>query len=379
MIEGMNDIALPEDWEILRQWLPKDLDARARKMGFMQRARGLQDAERWLRLILMHVAGGLSLQQTAVRARELGLAQITGVALFKRLRKAERWLADLTQYLLSEHQRLFKVGRSVSTPYRLRIIDATDVQEPGDTGTSLRVHYSLRLPQLTCDHYELTDDHGGEKLGRFKFQAGELILADRGYSHRAGVASVLQAGAQVLLRWNPATFPLEGPRGQSWELLPQLRKLRTGQTGQWRLSFVFGSQRYPLRLCARRKSRTQAERARKKALRKAARNQSGSPDPQSLELTAYVLVLTSVPHAELCATGVLELYRLRWQIELAFKRLKSLLAFGHVPKSSDQSAKAWMQAKILTSLLIERVVLCGRFFSPWGYDGGAEPDVAGVH
>ncbi|MDE3100330.1 MAG: IS4 family transposase [Verrucomicrobiota bacterium] len=375
----MNDTALPEDWKILRQWLPDDLDARARKTGFMERARGLQDAERWLRLILMHVAGGLSLQQTAVRARELGLARVTSVALFKRLRKAERWLADLTQYLLADHQRLFRVRPQKATGYQLRIIDATDIQELGDTGTSLRVHYSLRLPQLSCNHYELTDDHGGEKLGRFKFQPGELILADRGYSHRAGVASVLQAGAQVLLRWNPATFPVEGPQGEPWELLAQLRKLRMRETGHWRVSFIFGNQRYPLRLCARRKSRTKAERARKKALRKAARNQSGTPDSQSLELTAYVLVLTSVAQAELSATQVLELYRLRWQIELAFKRLKSLLAFGHVPKSSDQSAKSWMQAKILTSRLIERVALCGRFFSPWGYDGRTEPGVAGVH
>lgn len=375
----MNDTSLPEEWEILRQWLPDDLDERARKTGFMQRARGLQDAERWLRLILMHVAGGLSLQQTAVRARELGLARITSVALFKRLRNAERWLADLTQYLLAEHQRLFQIRPSPAAPYRLRIIDATDVQEPGDTGTSLRVHYSLRLPQLSCDHYELTDDHGGEKLGRFKFQPGELILADRGYSHRAGVAAVLQAGAQVLLRWNPVTFPVEGPEGEPWELLTQLRKLRMRETGHWRVSFVFGNQRYPLRLCVRRKSRAKAERARKKALRKAARNRSGTPDSRSLELTAYVLVLTSVPPAALSAPQVLELYRLRWQIELAFKRLKSLLAFGHVPKSSDQSAKSWMQAKILTSLLIERVALCGRFFSPWGYGGRAEQEVAGLH
>ena len=88
----MNDVAMPEEWEILRRWLPADLNQRARATGFMQRARGLQDAECWLRLILMHVAGGLSLQQTTVRARELGLAQVTSVALFKRLRKAERWL-----------------------------------------------------------------------------------------------------------------------------------------------------------------------------------------------------------------------------------------------------------------------------------------------
>ena len=375
----MNDNALPEGWEILRHWLPADLNERARRNGFLQRARGLQDAERWLRLILMHVAGGLSLQQTAVRARELGLAQITGVALFKRLRKAERWLADLTHYMLADHQRLFGVRDRLKVPYRMRIIDATDIQEPGDTGTSLRVHYSLGLPELSCDHYELTDDQGGEKLGRFSFQAGELILADRGYSHRAGVAAVLEAKAQVLLRWNPATFPVEDPRGKPWDWLSRLRPLRMGQVGQWRVSFIFEGKRYGLRLCARRKSRTAARRARQKALRKAARNQSATPDARSLELTEYVLVLTSVPPAVLSAAQVLELYRLRWQIELAFKRLKSLLAFGHVPKSNDASAKSWMQAKMLTSLMIERVALCGRFFSPWGYDGRAESDLARVH
>jgi hypothetical protein len=365
----MKDTALPEEWDILRRWLPEDLTRRARETGFMQRARGLQDAERWLRLMLMHVAGGLSLQQTVVRARELGLARVSSVALFKRLRKAERWLADLTHYMLADHQRLFGVENRLRIPYRMRIIDATDIVEPGDTGTSLRVHYSLRLPELTCDHYELTDQRGGEKLGRFIFHAGELVLADRGYSHRAGVASVLEAGAEVLLRWNPATFPVEGPRGEPWDLLSRLRPLGAREAGHWRVSFLFEGRRYGLRLCARRKSRTQAERARRKALRKAARNQSGTPDARSLELTEYVLVLASVPEATLSAALVLELYRLRWQIELAFKRLKSLLAFGHVPKSNDQSAKSWMQAKILTSLMIERVALCGRFFSPWGYDG----------
>ena len=87
MLGRMNPDALPEDWETLRSWLPADLDARARQHGFFQRARGLNDGERWLRLILMHVAGGLSLEQTALRARELGLAEISGVALFKRLRR----------------------------------------------------------------------------------------------------------------------------------------------------------------------------------------------------------------------------------------------------------------------------------------------------
>ena len=150
----MSTDALPESWEILRQWLPSDLNASAREHGFLLRARGLQDAERWLRLLLMHVGGGLSLEQTVMRAGELGLAQISAVAL------------------------------------------------------------SLRLPELSCDHFEITDDHGGEKLGRFRFVAGEWILADRGYSHRAGVALVLQAKAHLILRWNPAVLPVEEKSGQ---------------------------------------------------------------------------------------------------------------------------------------------------------------------
>src|SRR5215470_18527414 len=114
--------ALPEEWEIIREWLPADLDARAREHEFFQRTRGLTDAELWLRLILMHVAGGLSLEQTALRARELGLAEVSGVALFKRLRKARGWLESLCRHVLEEQQR--RLGRCVwPSEYRVRAID----------------------------------------------------------------------------------------------------------------------------------------------------------------------------------------------------------------------------------------------------------------
>jgi len=371
----VND-ALPEDWEILRRWLPENLNERARQHRFFQRARGLTDAERWLRLILMHVAGGLSLEQTVVRARELGLATLSGVALFKRLRRAEAWLRDLCQHLLAEQQR--RVGRGLwPQQYRVRAIDATDVKEPGCTGTDWRLHYSIRLPELMCDHYELTDHRGGEKLGRFRFGPDELVLADRGYSHRAGAALVLDSGAALLVRWNPALFPVHAPGGGDFDLLGHLRRLPKRGVGDWPVAFAFAGRTYRLRLCAIRKNRVAAARARRKALRKAQRNGTQA-QPQSLELTDYILVLTSLPAAQFSARQVLELYRCRWQVELAFKRLKSLLGAGHVPKSDDQSARAWMQAKILTSLLLERVLLEAKIFSPWGYDlRDAEPMAPG--
>jgi hypothetical protein len=356
------DDALPDEWAILRAWLPEDLRGLAVQSGFFVRHSGLQDPECWLRLILMHVSGGLSLKQTAVRARELGLAKVSSVALHKRLKKAEDWLARLTKHLLS--QGLAGAGRADGLR-PIRVIDATDIQEPGSTGTFLRLHYSLTLPDLRCDHYEVTDAKGGEKLGRFAFRPGELVLADRGYSHRAGAAAVLAAGADFILRWNAAIFPLR-QAGQPLFPLAGLRKLRVGEVGEWPATFEYEGERHPVRLCGLRKSRQAAEKARHKALDKARRNQTQA-DPDYLELTQYVLVLSSLSGKEMPAAKVLEFYRSRWQVELAFKRLKSLLALGHVPKTNDDTAKTWMQGKVLVALLIEKILVEGRFFSPWGY------------
>lgn len=356
--------ALPEEWEILRSWLPEDLDAQARQHQFFQRARGLTDGERWLRLILMHVAGGLSLEQTALRARELGLAHISGVALFKRLRKAEAWLQSLCQHLLAEQQS--PLGRCAwPSQYRVRAIDATDIQEPGSTGSAWRMHYSICLPELVCDHYEVTDQHGGERLGRFEFKKDQLILADRAYSHWAGAAKVLDSGAALLMRWHPTAFPVRAIGGKAFDLLRRLRQLPKHSAEEWKVQFVYQGKVYRLRLCAIRKSRLAAERARRKAQDKA-QSDGRQASAKSLELAQYVLVLTSLPPDFTCSQ-VLMLYRSRWQVELAFKRLKSLMAAGHVPKSEDHSARAWMQGKILTALLLERLLLEAKIFSPWGY------------
>jgi IS4 transposase len=88
---------------------------------------------------------------------------------------------------------------------------------------------------------------------------------------------------------------------------------------------------------------------------------------QTLELAEYVVVLTSLSPRDVSAIRVLGLYRGRWQIELVFKRLKSLLGVGELAKYDEDSAKAWLQAKLLTALLMERLEREAFLFSPWGY------------
>src|SRR5438094_1907872 len=47
------------------------------------------------------------------------------------------------------------------------------------------------------------------------------------------------------------------------------------------------------------------------------------------------------------------LYRVRWQIELAFKRLKSILRLDRLPAKSPGLAQAWIAAHLLIALLVE--------------------------
>ena len=362
----MNKELITEEWAILRDWLPQDLEASAKEHGFIRRSSGRVSAEIWLRLILMHVVGGLSLKQTMLRASELGWAELSAVALFKRLRVAHPWLSKLCAEQLAYQQSRLGEGTLWPREWQMRLIDATDVQEPGSTGTAWRVHYSLRMPHMVCDHFEITDTKGGEKFGRFAFGRGELVVADRGYCHRPGLAHVLDSGAHGLVRWNPSAFPLECECGASSSLLGWLKRLPARASRECPVWFSHDGRRYPLRLCAVRKSRLASERTQQKLL-KAAEERGQRVREENLEYARYVMVLCSAPASMLSCHSALEIYRGRWQVELAFKRLKSLLDAGHVPKEGDDSARAWMQAKILSALLIERTLWAGEFLSPWGY------------
>jgi hypothetical protein len=356
----MSDQLVSADWDIVKGLLPADWEAGARQCGALRRGRNVKNAETLLRLIFLHVAGGLSLRQTVVRANALGWATLSDVALLKRLRASANWLESLCMGLscpwewpagLAAHER------------RWRIVDATTAQEPNSTGTDWRIHYVVQLPALACDFVAVTDVRGGETLCRIPVQAGDVLLADRGYSHRAGVAWVLAQGGDVIVRHQGPNFPLLGRAGQAFDLLAALQSLREHRPGTWAVRFQSEGRNWDVWLHAVRKSTAAAQHA-KEELR---RERGAGVQPQTLELAEYVAVLTSLNPQVVSAAQVLALYRGRWQIELVFKRLKSLLGVGELAKYDPDSARAWLQAKLLTALLLARLEREAFLFSPWGY------------
>jgi len=367
---------LDEEWGILASLLPDNWRELARKTGAIQRARGAVDGpETLLQVLLLHVAGGLSLKQAVARAQTQGLATMSDVALLKRLRSSEDWLRELAR-LMFESSRFVRPVRAPQGR-RLRAVDATTVEEPGATGTDYRVHYSVSLLDLRCDFFVVTDVRGVETYERVPVERGDILLADRGYCHRKGVAHVLGKGGDVVVRLHSTNFPLFERDGEEpFDLLPKLRALPVGAVGDWPVCFHAAGRQWDARVCAVRKSAAAAAAAKKKLRAAASRRQQGKVRARTLELAEYFFVLTTLAAQDLGADDVLDLYRARWQVELCFKRLKSLLRLGHLPKRTDSSSLAWIQGKLLTALLIESLVDRARFFSPWGFDLAATQHVA---
>jgi hypothetical protein len=361
------DPLIEDQWEIIRHLMPADLDEHARRHGAMRRKRGqITTADQLLQVLLMHIGGGLSLEQTVARARQRGLAELNAMALHKRLCSAGGWFAALTRHVLDGM--LPYVNQSSLIPgHRVRLLDATTISEPGSTGTDWRIHYSLRLPDMCCDFFELTDVKGAESAKRLPTEVGDIILMDRGYNDRQAIAQLMAAGAMVVLRFNSGSFPLLDAAGKPLNLLPKLRKLRIGQTLELAAWFVDrGKQHHQMRVCVLKKSPDATRRAERKILAKA-RSRPEKVRRATLEFAKYVVVLTNLPEALAGVGLVLELYRGRWQVELGFKRLKTLLELGHLPKKKGESSIAWMQGKILCALIIERLLCEARAISPWGY------------
>lgn len=355
-----------DDWQVIRQHLPSGWEAAARRLGALHRTRGIPDADVLLRVLMVHLADGCSLKETALRAHQAGWCTISAVAVFKRLQAAEQWLRWLAVGLWRGAP-----AAVLASGYRVRAVDATTVKEMGAAGAIWRVHYVIDLADLQCDFFELTDVHGGETFRRIPVSRGDLLLGDRAYGTPPGIAHVVARGGAVLVRVNQKSLSLYDAQGRLIPLASRLRRLRLSEVGQWPAWVDVRGRKIAGRLIAVKLGRQAARRARHRTRRKAQRNQKRL-SKEALFLAGYLFVWTTIPAERLDSAQILEIYRARWQIELAFKRMKSIMGLGHLPKLSEVSARAWIHGKLFIALLIERLLDTAEHFSPWGYRLGAE-------
>jgi hypothetical protein len=161
-------------------------------------------------------------------------------------------------------------------------------------------------------------------------------------------------------------FTLCDNDGFKYNLLEKLKPIEVGQSLEIKSIISAGKGKsMPIRVIALKKSSEQADLSVRKAIKEQKKKQR-TINPETIDYHRYIILLTSLPN-RIKADEILELYRLRWQIEIAFKHLKSIFGLGHLPKEDEESARAWLHGKLFVALLAKTIVDEGHLFSPWGY------------
>ena len=365
----MQNLASPpdSDWLDILGRLPADLDLNrlARDTLAIQRLRGITDATDLLRLGLARGPGGKTLKQTVEWASMSGIAELSAPSLSDRLHQSVAFFSALTSWLLA-------AGRCATpTVWRgrcLHLCDGSSLSQPGSTGTDWRIHATYDLGSGRFSHLEVTDGQGGEALSRTVCDDGGVMIADRGYA-KAGEMAAFRAGSGgrprdfiVRTGWN--MLRLESLDGTVFDLIGALRQMEQApqpdplnQPRDWTVQALYGrdkkTQRLPIRLVILPLPPEKAAIARNKLRRNASKRQQ-QLDPRSEVAAGFMVLATSLP-AEIPANEICAVYRLRWQIELAFKRLKSLIRIDRLPTHTEAGSLSWLYPHLILALLSDDI------------------------
>jgi Transposase DDE domain len=330
-----------------------DLDALAASTRAIERPRKICDGASLLRMALARGPGGLSLNQTAAWASMGGVAQLSDPAVKYRLDKAVDFLKAIMEQQLAAcagSSGLHWPGRS------LRIVDGTNISQRASPGTDWRIHAGFDLGTGGFCHLELTDNRGAESLARGAPVAGEVRIADRNYANAGALHHLCQQAERVdfVVRARWKSFALRKADGTPFDLIDHLNALGTvSKTHEVLVRAAVGRSKYlPLRLIIQRRPDGEIEKSQHRLRRMASRKQK-KLDPRTLVAAQFLILATSLPAETYPAAEVLSVYRLRWQIELAFKRLKSLLHIDQLPTRTAAASRSWLYAHLILALLCD--------------------------
>jgi hypothetical protein len=324
-----------------------DLDASARLHGALVRKRGVRSAADLLHLGLLYGPGGLSLRSVASHATETGIAELCDVSLLDRLRNAGGFFAEVLNHLLAD-VRGEPPGEACSG---LSLVDGSTVSRPASEGSDWRLHARYEPARGGFTDLVITEASTAEALCCVAVRPGEVMVQDRGYARVRNFTHARAQGADFITRIGWQSVRLYDPAGQSFDLLAALPASGTPVV-EHEVRIGTASTGVAARLIIARKPPEATERQQARLHRKASRK-GHQTDPRTLQTAGFMMLLTSLSAEQVTATDVVRLYRMRWQIELAFKRLKSLGGFAELRARDPRLARTWLLAHLIAAVLIE--------------------------
>lgn len=325
-----------------------DLETTARRFGAIQRVRKIRTASGLLRLAMIWGPGRQSLREAAALAGDAGIAELSDKAVEGRLRKMGDWLEHILAHLLA--RRLGQVSASVASSLKLSLVDGTVICAPGGSADwRLHARYDPDIGRFS--DLVLTPARGpgrAECASRTAVSGDRITIMDRGYARASSLNAVLDGGGDFIVRSGWRSLVFTDAHGDRVDVVALLAD---GSQPRERRVWVRGVAR-GLRLLIRPLPAEIAARQRLKRARKASKK-SQRMDPRTAQAAGFLILLTSLPKATHSAARVASCYRDRWQVEIGFKRLKTLGRLDELPSADKVLARTWLLAHLIAAVLTD--------------------------
>lgn len=323
-------------------------------LKIIQRARAFKTPADLMLLCLYHLINGVTLINISVIARLLGIGTFSAVAFMKKFALCGAWFKQISEEIVRGSVMNCTLPNYLQG-YRVLAVDASDVVEKGRSGGLYRLHYAIDILTMRSDTFKITNRKVGESLLNFDFKKGDLILADRAYGTVNGITHCIQCGAEYIMRLRTNCFAVYDAAGAKIDFLSEIRGLDHGKSAEFTGHVRLADKReIPVRICVKRKDEAACVLSQKRLARRESKKQCVVQETTK-EFNKYIVLATSLP-SDVTADEILETYRYRWQVEIHFKRLKSILGYGDLPKKNPAASEAWLNGKIMVALLIEAFI-----------------------
>jgi hypothetical protein len=242
---------------------------------------------------------------------------------------------------------------SVAPLGRVRLVEGSRIEGPGKA--CLRRHLCYDVAGQRIADFAITPFDQGETLDRVPVGRSDIVLADRGYPKPKAMRATREAGADQLIRLTWNSLNLRDRAGKAIDWLDVFAKADLAGCVDMPINVHKARGRFnplPLRLVIIPKPPEIAERARDLAHRNF-RNDQHNIDLRTLKAAGYIIVINSLDAVKLLPATLVSLCRVRWQIEVAFKRLKSILHLDRLTAKDAGLARAWIATHLLLALFID--------------------------
>jgi hypothetical protein len=341
----------PINFEKLMSFLPKNYTELCFETKAIERIREIKTAEELMYFCLNYLYAGCTLVELSAIALLKDL-KISNAAFMKKLAKCNDWYQAIIAEMKSPQ--IFNYTKPTGLEnYNFFAADGSDVVSKGTSKQEFHLHYAINIFSLSTGQFKITDQKTGESLTNFAVKPREVYIADRAYGTKTSIEHCLSGGGEIIARLKKDAFLLFDEGGNKIVLANLLANVTETEVLDLHCFFE-GSDKnlVPIRICAVKKTPEEIKKTQEK-LRKQEIKKQKPLSEEAKFMNNFIILATSL--TQIPAADIFQIYRYRWQVELYFKRLKSILCLGEVPNKKEENIMAWLNGKMLTALLIEQL------------------------